>query len=292
MRALYAGGVRKGASVRAGGSIRSRTSVAGSAAEEGTSRAAEPSLLEAQRISKRFGGLSALADVSLSVNAGEIVGLVGPNGAGKTTLFNCMLGVVRPDSGLVYLQGRRIDSMPVWKRSRLGIARTFQRLEVFTGMTPREHFIVAMRVSRRQGGLFKDLMGRGLPTAPEQAAAQEMLDLVGLVEVADVTVEALSLGHARLVELGRALMLDPLVLMLDEPSSGLDGREREMVGAILKRSGAERNVGVLLVEHDLQMVSDVASRLVVLDSGRVIAEGGVAEVLALPAVRKAYLGTP
>jgi branched-chain amino acid transport system ATP-binding protein len=247
-------------------------------------------LLEATDISKRFGGILALARLSLEVDEGEAVGLVGPNGAGKTTLFNCLLGLLRPDTGTVVFAGTRIDRMPTFRRSRLGIGRTFQRLELFTGMTPRQHLLVAERVRRGRGHLWKDVVGLGRPSRAERASVDETLALVGLGELADVPVEALSLGVGRIVELARALVGEPRLLMLDEPSSGLDDAETRALVGILRRVRDERGTAVVLVEHDLEMVAAAVERLVVLDFGRKIADGPIDAVLADAGVRRAYLG--
>ncbi|HUO49877.1 MAG TPA: ABC transporter ATP-binding protein [Acidimicrobiales bacterium] len=247
-------------------------------------------LLEADGISKRFGGIVALAPMSLSVEPGETVGVVGPNGAGKTTLFNCLLGLVPPDTGTISFGGRRIDTMPTFRRAHLGIGRTFQRLELFTGMTPRQHLLVTERVRAGTGRLWKDLLGLGRPSPGEEAVAEELLALVGLAGRADEPVEALSLGTGRLVELARALVGEPRLLMLDEPSSGLDAADAANLVAILRRVAADKGTAIVLVEHDLDLVAATVARLVVLDFGRVIADGPVDEVLAAPAVRRAYLG--
>jgi branched-chain amino acid transport system ATP-binding protein len=247
-------------------------------------------LLEADGISKRFGGVVALSELTLEIGPDEAVGLIGPNGAGKTTLFNCLLGLEHPDAGRVRFDGTRIDSLPTFRRSRLGIGRTFQRLELFTGMTPREHIIVTDRVRARRGGLLSDLAGLGRPSAAEEAAASEILELVGLTAVADTPVEALGLGYGRLVELGRALVGSPRLLMLDEPSSGLDVAERRAFVPILSRVRAERGAAFILVEHDLELVTEAVDRLVVLEFGRLIADGPVQDVLADPEVRRAYTG--
>ena len=247
-------------------------------------------LLEARDISKRFGGIKALERVSLSVDAGEAVGLVGPNGAGKTTLFNCLLGLLRPDAGTVTFKGTDLTRLPIHRRARLGIGRTFQRVELFAEMTVRGHLLVAERTRSGEGGLVADLLNRGRPRPDEQARAQAVIDLLGLGPEADLPVEALSLGHARLVELGRALMTEPDLLLLDEPSSGLDRVEGLALAGILDTVRRERDTAVLLVEHDLEMVQRVAARLYVLDFGSVLASGPVGEVLGDHRVRRAYLG--
>jgi branched-chain amino acid transport system ATP-binding protein len=246
--------------------------------------------LEARAISKNFGGIQALHSVSLSVAPGEVLGLVGPNGAGKTTLFNCVCGLLRPDEGTVLYDGQVIDDLPTYRRARLGIGRTFQRVEVFPELSVREHLMVAERARHGSGALWKDLLNKGQPTSEENAKVDAVLELVGLDTVADTPVAALSLGHCRLVELGRALAAEPLLLLADEPSSGLDVQETLALAATLRHIQRHRGTSVLLVEHDLDMVAEVVDRVVVMDFGTEIAGGSLDEVLADPAVRKAYLG--
>jgi branched-chain amino acid transport system ATP-binding protein len=248
------------------------------------------SLLEATEVCKRFAGITALDNVSLSVQPGEPVGLIGPNGAGKTTFFNCLLGISRSDGGRVVFNDRDISRMPVYKRARLGFGRTFQRIELFTGMTVRDHLLVAERARLGTGRLWKDVLNLAGATRDESERVDHTLALLGLGDVADKPIESLSLGRARLVELGRALMTEPLLLLLDEPSSGLDQSETmELVGT-LQEVQRERGTAILLVEHDVEMVQAFASRLYVLDFGIVIASGATAEVMNDDTVRKAYLG--
>jgi len=246
--------------------------------------------LEVRSLSVHFGGISALTDVSLVVGEGESVGVVGPNGAGKTTLFNSVCGQITTYEGRILCEGRSIDKMPVHRRARLGIARTFQRIEVFSEMTVREHVLVAERARRGGGALWKDLLNLGSPSRDELERAERVLELVELEEMADVPVAALSLGHCRLVELGRALALEPRLLMADEPSSGLDTRETVSLAALLRRVQHDRGTAILLVEHDLDMVARVVDRVVVLDFGHQIAAGPLDQVIADPVVRRAYLG--
>jgi branched-chain amino acid transport system ATP-binding protein len=248
------------------------------------------SLLEASGISKRFSGITALDDVSITVEEGEAVGLIGPNGAGKTTFFNCLLGLLRPDDGSVVFGGRDITRLPVYRRARLGFARTFQRIELFAGMTVRDHLLVAERARLGTGRFWKDVLNLSKATADENTRTETTLSLLGLEDVAESPVEALSLGRARLVEVGRALMTEPTLLLLDEPSSGLDGHETEALAETLRAVQAERGTAVLLVEHDVEFVRSFSTRLSVLDFGHLIATGPTAEVLADDAVRKAYLG--
>jgi branched-chain amino acid transport system ATP-binding protein len=248
------------------------------------------SLLEATGISKSFAGIQALQDVGLDVAEGEIVGLIGPNGAGKTTFFNCLLGITVPDGGRVAFDGRDLARVPTHKRARLGIARTFQRIELFTGMTIREHFLVAERARNGKGALWKDLLYLGRPTKAEHERAAAMLELLGLDALADRQVESVSLGVGRLVEVGRALMMQPKLVLLDEPSSGLDRHETEALAVKLRDAQRDQGVAILLVEHDVELVRELVARVFVLDFGTLIASGPTAQVFADEAVRKAYLG--
>ena len=247
-------------------------------------------VLETRGTGKTFSGITALHDVSLEVNGGERVGLIGPNGAGNTTLFNCVLGLLRPDEGEVRLVGEDLARLPVHARARRGIGRTFQRIELFTESTVREHLLIAERTRRGDGRLWKDLIGRGRPTADEIDRCDAVLELLGLGDLADEPIEHLSLGKGRLVEVGRALMTDPKILLLDEPSSGLDRRETASLGRTLRAVQAEQGFAVLLVEHDVEFVADFTERTYVLDFGCMIASGPTDEVLDSAAVREAYLG--
>jgi branched-chain amino acid transport system ATP-binding protein len=247
-------------------------------------------LLEASGVSKRYQGISALHDVSVTVDEGELVALIGPNGAGKTTLFDCLSGVQEPDAGRVRFDGVDVAGMAAYRRSRLGLARTFQRIELFPGLTVRDHVLVADRAQRRRGAMLRDLTGRSRPTAAERERCDAVLERVGLMPDADRPAETLSLGRGRVVELARALVCEPRLLFLDEPSSGLDHAEAGDMAAVLEDVQAERDVAIVLCEHDVAFVERLASRTYVLDAGRLIAEGPTQEVLLSAAVRTAYLG--
>lgn len=247
-------------------------------------------LLEVRGVSVHFGGIRALDHVSLTVAAGQSVGLVGPNGAGKTTLFDCISGRLRPDSGVVRFAGHDLLGMAPHRRARLGLARTFQRLEVFPELTVREHVIVADRAHRGAGALWRDLLNLATLRPDEAARAASVIELVGLGELADVPVAALGLGRCRLVELARALACEPILLLADEPSSGLDRHEADALADVLRTVQERQSMAVLLVEHDLEMVARATDRVVVLDVGTVIAEGRFDDVVATTAVRRAYLG--
>jgi len=248
-------------------------------------------LLEVSGVSKSFGGIAAVSDMTLTVSRGESVGLVGPNGAGKTTLFNCICGQLKPEQGTISLEGDSIAELPVYKRARKGIGRTYQRVEVFADMSVKEHLLVAERARRGDGHLWQDLCNMSSPKTEELDRVAEILDLVGIADRADIPVSALGLGTCRLVELARALVAEPILLLADEPSSGLDMRETEELAQVLRTLQKERGMAVLLVEHDLSMVGAVVDRTLVMDLGCMIAEGTFADVMADPRVRNAYLGT-
>ena len=249
------------------------------------------SLLSVTGVTKWFGGIAAVRDVNFTVESGESVGLVGPNGAGKTTLFNCICGQLRPEHGMVELGGTELGRLPTFQRARLGIGRTYQRVEVFTDMTVAEHLLVAERARCAGGQLWRDLCNRSRPTPAELKRVAEVLDMVGVGDRADTPVSALGLGSCRLVELARALVADPVLLLADEPSSGLDVRETQELANVLRTLQRERGMAVLLVEHDLHMVAQVVDRVIVMDLGTVIAQGTFDEVMADSTVRHAYLGT-
>jgi len=247
-------------------------------------------LLRVIDVTKTFGGITAVDSVSFDVHSGESVGLVGPNGAGKTTVFNCICGQLQPQRGSVELAGKDLLEMPTYRRARLGIGRTYQRVEIFPDMTVRDHLLVAERARRRQGRLWKDLCNRSDPTPEEDQRVAEVLELVGIDDQAESPVSTLGLGSCRLVELARALVADPVLLLADEPSSGLDVHETRELSQVLQMLQRERGMAVLLVEHDLSMVASVVDRTIVMNLGAVIAEGTFDDVMADASVRQAYLG--
>ncbi|MFE9924553.1 ABC transporter ATP-binding protein [Streptomyces sp. NPDC005774] len=249
--------------------------------------------IEAAGVTVRFGGLVALDDVGLQVPPASVVGLVGPNGAGKSTLFAVLSGLLGPSAGAVLMGGRDVTGVSAQVRARRGLARTFQHPELFPGLTVREHVVLAHRVRHARRRIWTDLVTAGgfrRPAADEDRRVDEILAALRLSGQAHLPVPGLPLGTSRLVEIARALAVDPDVLLLDEPSSGLDARETDELATTLTRVVAERGVSLLLVEHDVELVLGLSDVVHVLDFGVKISEGTPAQVRADPAVRAAYLG--
>jgi branched-chain amino acid transport system ATP-binding protein len=239
--------------------------------------------LDVDGVVVRFGGNVAVDDVSLSAAPGRITGLIGPNGAGKTTLFNVVTGLLAPNSGKIRLDGKNITRLPPYKRARRGIARTFQRLELFSVLTVRENIAVASE-TRRGRGWATDVAGRAPHTV------DEIIERIGLRDCADERVDSLPTGQARLVELGRSLASRPKVLLLDEPASGQTENETERFGSLL-RELCDEGITIVLVEHDVSLVMAVCDTICVLDFGSIIATGTPSEIRTNEAVLAAYLGT-
>jgi len=229
--------------------------------------------LEVANVSVHFGGVAALIDVSLRAEAGAVTGLIGPNGAGKTTLFNVITGLQRPDRGIVRLGGTDVTRMGTHRRARRGLARTFQRLELFSTLSAADNVRVGLEAHGRA----------------RADAAVGLLERVGVGDDAAAPVSSLPTGSARLVELARALSTDPKVLLLDEPCSGLDDRETETLGRLLISLAGEGRA-VVLVEHDTDLVLRVCETVHVLDFGQVIAAGRPEAIRGDPVVQEAYLG--
>jgi branched-chain amino acid transport system ATP-binding protein len=251
------------------------------------------SLLTADDVTVRFGGLVALSAVSLSVPHSTIVGLVGPNGAGKSTLFSVLSGLQEPAEGSILFAGQNVTNRSAESRSRLGMARTFQHPEIYPSLTVRDHLRLSDRIRRAPKRQWLDLLtarGFSRPDAAEQQRIDEILAMLGIADLADRFVQGFPLGTNRLIEVGRAMALDPRLILLDEPCSGLDAGERNQLAEALHRVSVERGISLLIVEHDFDIVSRLAKSVVVLDFGICIATGTPSAVRNDPAVQHAYLG--
>jgi ABC-type branched-subunit amino acid transport system ATPase component/branched-subunit amino acid ABC-type transport system permease component len=246
--------------------------------------------LEARLIEVRFGGLLALSDVSLKARVGQVTGLIGPNGAGKTTLFNCCSGLIRPNAGQIFFNGEDITSLSRPRRAQKGLGRTFQRTELFDSLTVRENVAVGREAGLAGSSPLRQLASKRGDARAIREAAEEAMSLAGIEDLADRQAGLLTTGQRRLVELGRVLAGSFDLIMLDEPSAGLDVDETGRMGEILRHVTDQKGLGILIVEHDLSLVRQVCERIYVLEFGQMIFEGTPDEMLTSDLVRTAYLG--
>ena len=248
--------------------------------------------LAVERLSLRFGGLTVLTDVSLHVEPGELLALIGPNGAGKTSVLNCISGIYRGE-GTIRLREQDINGRPPHEIACLGIARTFQHAEVFPHMTVLENLLTGRHARIRTNMLAEMFFLPGVKReeVSHREAVEKVLAFVGLAAYRHAPVGALPFGVQKLVGFARALALEPTLLLLDEPSAGLNRAEREDLARLILRIKDELGLAMIWIEHDMQMVADLADRLNVLDYGRTLGVGSAADVLNNPAVIAAYIGT-
>ncbi|HDM09617.1 MAG: ABC transporter ATP-binding protein [Deltaproteobacteria bacterium] len=246
-------------------------------------------------LSISFGGIDALKDISFEVEKGEIYAIIGPNGAGKTTLFNCINGIYKPQRGKIFFKGQEIQSRKPDRIARLGIARTFQNIELFSRMSTMENLMLGRHI-RMKTGLFRGalLLGKRSFAGREEIAhrekVEEIIDLLDLQSVRNKMVGGLPYGTQKLVELGRALALEPELLLLDEPCAGMNSEEKQDTIFWIKDIQDELGVTILLIEHDMKMVMDISNRVLAINFGSPIIEGTPEEVQQHPEVLKAYLG--
>ena len=244
-------------------------------------------------VAKQFGGVTAVDDVSLEVGRGEILSVIGPNGAGKTSLLNMVSGFYRPDRGRISFEGEDITHLPPSRIAERGIARTFQNIALFKGMTVLDNLMLGRHV-RMKSGVLSSFVYWGLAQKEEIAHREKVEDLIEFLKLEDLRKQptgALSYGLQKRVELGRALAAEPRALLLDEPMAGMNQEEKEDMARYVLDVNEERGTTVVLIEHDMGVVMDISKRVVVLDRGRVIAEGDPKSVQANPDVVRAYLGT-
>jgi len=250
------------------------------------------SILKIESLRKIFGGVVAVDNLSLSFNKGEVTSLIGPNGAGKTTVFNLITGFLKPTSGKINFNGTELNHKKPHVIAAMGIGRTFQNVQVFSNMTVLENVMVGRHLRSRSGMIFSSILPPMLRREENRirSSAKERLALLGLDQYADLPAGSLPLGNQRMLEIARALALEPALLFLDEPASGLNARETMVMGGLIQKIKS-MNITVVLVEHDMELVMDISDKVAVINFGKLIAEGTPKEIQLNPDVINAYLGT-
>ena len=247
-------------------------------------------VLHIEHLTMRFGGVVAVNDLSMDINKGEIVALIGPNGAGKTTAFNMVTGVYQPTEGKIFLHGQDITGHRPDEITKLGIARTFQNIRLFSSMTVFENVLTARHLRRTSSFLTATFRLNAAEEKKMREESEALLKEVGLYELKDEKATSLPYGKQRLLEIARALSTQPKVLLLDEPAAGMNPQETEELGAFIRQIKDKFDLTVFLIEHHMNLVMDISDRINVIDFGRQISEGTPSEVQNDPAVIAAYLG--
>ncbi|HEX3612062.1 MAG TPA: ABC transporter ATP-binding protein [Sporichthyaceae bacterium] len=242
-------------------------------------------------MTKRYAGLVANDNIDVEVRPGEIVGLIGPNGAGKTTLFNCLTGAQKLTAGRIKLNGKDITAMPAADRARLGLSRTFQQSQLFRHLSVEENLLLGRHRNYGAGSLLGAIGLAGRAERAARGVVATIAEQCGLIDVLAAPVGDLPYGTQRMVEVARAIVMNPEVLLVDEPAAGMDSTESEYFGALLRRISREREMSVLIIEHDVAMVLGICDRVYVLNFGKLLATGSPADIRANAEVRAAYLGS-
>ena len=248
--------------------------------------------LRVANLTLSFGGLQALSEVSFDIQGSEILAIIGPNGAGKTCAINCISGFYRPQRGDIYFNGKKINTLPPYKRAGLGISRTFQNIQLYAGLSTLDNLMAARHIHLKPNMLSAALYfgwGRN-KEIKHRKKVEELIDFLEIEPIRHKIVGSLPYGQRKRVDLGRALALEPKLLLLDEPMAGMNIEEKEDMARFILDINELKKIPIILVEHDMGVVMDVADRIVVLDFGRKVAEGAPAEIKASPEVIKVYLG--
>lgn len=250
-----------------------------------------PNVLEVNGVTQQFGGLTALKDIDMSVEQGQIVGVIGPNGAGKTTLFNAVTGIIPPTQGEIFLNGTNVTGWKPYKITKQGFARTFQNIRLFKKMTVLDNVLVGMH-TRTEASIFSALFNTRKKRGEEERAIQRALEILDMMHLADMRYELaanLPYGRQRMLEIARALASEPKLLLLDEPAAGMNEQETEELLGIIALLN-QMQYSVLLIEHDMKFVMNICQHIYVLNHGRKISEGSPAVIQSDKAVIEAYLG--